>query len=115
MPELAILVVEKHPAKLVSSEQWTARSLAVAHPLSPVLEVNFRHNIMSRAPLIVLPHLIYLGRTRRSKSRLGEHEMFVVGRRLLRWQLRSILLRRDLRRRLLNISDINGLTRVALN
>jgi hypothetical protein len=41
--------------------------------------------------------------------------MFGVGRRLLRWQLRSILLRRNLRSRLLIIGGVNGLTRVALN
>ena len=47
---LAILVIEKHPAKLVSGEQWTARSLAVAHPLIPVLEGKFRRNVMGDAP-----------------------------------------------------------------
>ncbi len=59
-PQLAILVVEEHPAKLVRGEQWTARLLAVAHPLIPVLEVKLRCNIMGDAPLIVLPHLIHL-------------------------------------------------------
>ncbi len=55
---LAILVIEKHPAKLVSGEQWTARSLAVAHPLIPVLESKFRCNIIGDAPFKVLPHQI---------------------------------------------------------
>ncbi len=54
---LAILVIEKHPAKLVNGEPGTSGSLAVAHPLRIVEGSDLRRHIVSLAPLNIVTEL----------------------------------------------------------
>ena len=94
----------------MSGELWTISTLTVAHPLRPVLEIEFWCNVSTLTPLQILPHLIQLWT-------LSGHNKWWVGdlrglgdyRWLLRWLLWWQL---TLMRRLNDI--IYRLTRVAV-